>query len=187
MGIDIVEVFARIHEKFFPESPIMGHLVIVGIGVLAFGGLLFFLSSWGADRFHEQPKEAIGMPEQAAPALPDQSVEVPKNVPEQPQPSPEHEARLDISVSADVVRGDMTNRRPYLRERLGEFIARGEQLKSRFMNDAVSDAEAYASSQRWLEDALLFLNQHMGDAQHNSFRDLEIANQTGTPHRYAQF
>jgi len=51
------DVFARIHGKFFPDNPTLGHFVIVSVGVVLVGLLLYFFSSWGADKYAGQKAE----------------------------------------------------------------------------------------------------------------------------------
>ncbi|OFV96652.1 MAG: hypothetical protein A3H94_04760 [Acidobacteria bacterium RIFCSPLOWO2_02_FULL_60_20] len=86
-----------------------------------------------------------------------------------PQPDGEIKSRLDLKVGGDVVKPAMKNQRPYIRERLTEFISEGQQIKKECMDDSIADADALSRGETWANEVMEFLSGYMGTEYKEGF------------------
>ena len=96
------------------------------------------------------------------------------------QPDVKIKSGIQLEVGGHVVKPAMNNQRPYIRDRLAEFIGEGELIKKECMEDSVADADALSHGEQWAGEIMAFLNGYMGTEYEEGF-EVADGSQAGKP------
>lgn len=104
------------------------------------------------------------------------------NHPSTPQPK-EGEIPFHAPVlltKGDVERPGLKYQRPFIRERLAEFISDGQRIKEECMDDSTADADALSFAGQWDKKVIEFLSEYMGTAYKEGF-EIADGGRSGNP------